>query len=105
MKTSLVAVLLAASATLASVAAPAFASNYGPAPFYRPSVSDTRPVPQPAARADAPATTMASDDENDSSDSNNAQQAYGGVSAGSSQADTRRNLTLTPWQHGLFAHH
>jgi hypothetical protein len=99
MKTSLLAVLLAASATLASVAAPAFASNYGPAPFYRPSASDTRPVPQPAARADDPATTKTSDDANDG------QQAYGGVNPGSSQAGTRQNLTLTPWQRGLFAHH
>jgi hypothetical protein len=99
MKTTLFAALLAASATLATVAAPAFASNYGPAPFYRPSVSDARPVPQAAQDATGHAMTTASND----GDAGNAQQSYGGVSDGSSQADARRSLT--PWQRGLFAHH
>jgi hypothetical protein len=100
MKTTLFAALLAASATLATVAVPAFASNYGPAPFYRPSVSDARPVPQAAQAAGEPAMTTAA---NDADADNNAQQSYGGVSDGSSQADTRQSLT--PWQRGLFAHH
>ncbi|HEY4353837.1 MAG TPA: hypothetical protein VGN31_21600 [Paraburkholderia sp.] len=100
MKTTLFAALLAASAALATVAAPAFASNYGPAPFYRPSVSDARPVPQAAQGAAEPAMTTAA---NDADAANNAQQSYGGVSDGSSQADARRSLT--PWQRGLFAHH
>jgi hypothetical protein len=102
MKTTLFAALLAASATLATVAAPAFASNYGPAPFYRPSVSDARPVPQGAQGAQGaaePAMTTAAND----ADADNARQSYGGVSDGSSQADARRSLT--PWQRGLFAHH
>jgi hypothetical protein len=97
MKTTLFAALLAASATLGTVAAPAFASNYGPAPFYRPSVSDARPVPQAVQNAAGPAMTTAAND------ADNAQQSYGGVSDGSSQADARRSLT--PWQRGLFAHH
>ena len=108
MKTPLFAAVLAASAVLATVAAPAFASNYGPAPFYRPSVSDARPVPQAAQGAtqgtaqgttEAAMTTAANDADAD----NNAQQSYGGVSDGSSQADARQSLT--PWQRGLFAHH
>jgi hypothetical protein len=99
MKTTLFAALLAASATLATVAAPAFASNYGPAPFYRPSVSDARPVPQAAQGTAEPAMTTAAND----ADTDNARQSYGGVSDGSSQADARRSLT--PWQRGLFAHH
>jgi hypothetical protein len=36
MKTKLIAALLVAAS--ASIAAPAFASGYGPAPFYRPNV-------------------------------------------------------------------
>jgi hypothetical protein len=99
MKTTLFAALLAASATLATVAAPAFAGNYGPAPFYRPTVSDARPAPQAAQGAVEPAMTTAAND----ADAEHAQQSYGGVSDGSSQADARRSLT--PWQHGLFAHH
>src|SRR6202000_624959 len=83
MKTTLFAAVLAASAVLATVAAPAFASNYGPAPFYRPSVSDARPVPQAAQGAtqgtaqgttEAAMTTAANDADAD----NNAQQSYGG---------------------------
>jgi|SRR5690349_4072724 len=104
MKTTLFAALLAASATLATVAAPAFASSYGPAPFYRPSVSDARPVPQAAQGtqgAAEPAMTTAANDAD--ADADNARQSYGGVSDGSSQADARRSLT--PWQRGLFAHH
>jgi hypothetical protein len=99
MKTTLFAALLAASATLATVAAPALASNYGPAPFYRPSVSDARPVPQAAQGAAEPAMTTAANN----ADADNVQQSYGGVSDGSSQADARGSLT--PWQRGLFAHH
>jgi hypothetical protein len=95
MKTSLFAVLLAASATLASVASPAFASNYGPAPFYRPSVSDARPVPQPAYSANESVVATASDD------SGNAQQAYGGMNDGNAQAGRH----MPTWQQGLFAHH
>jgi hypothetical protein len=99
MKTTAFAALLAASATLATVAAPAFASNYGPAPFYRPSVSDARPVPQAAnGPADAAVTTAT-----DHADVANAQQSYGGVGAGSSQSDVRHGLT--PDQRALFAHH
>ncbi|CAB3749501.1 hypothetical protein [Paraburkholderia humisilvae] len=97
MKTSLFAGLFAATAVLASLASPAFASNYGPAPFYRPTVSDARPVPQPAASAVEPVMTTASDDTGD------AQQAYGGMNDGHSQAGAGRHMPT--WQNGLFAHH
>jgi hypothetical protein len=93
--------LFAASAALASVAAPAFASNDGPAPFYRPSVSDARPVAQAANGSAASVMTTASDDAD--ADADNARQSYGGMSDGSSQADARQHST--PWQRGLFAHH
>jgi len=100
MKTTLLATLLAASAALATVAAPAVASNYGPAPFYRPSVSDARPVPQAARDAAAEPTAITASNNGDAAD---AAQSYGGVSDGSSQADARRSLTAS--QRGLFAHH
>jgi hypothetical protein len=72
MKTKFIAaVLIAASATLA---APAFASGYGPAPHYNPTVG------APASQQGQSAQTLAAE----------AQQstgvAYGGVQNGSSQA-------------------
>ncbi|MFC0401912.1 hypothetical protein [Paraburkholderia rhizosphaerae] len=89
MKTTFFAVLFAATASLASLASPAFASNYGPAPFYRPSVSDARPVPQAATSA--------------SNDAGDAQQAYGGMNDSNSQSSAGRHMPT--WQQGLFAHH
>jgi hypothetical protein len=76
MKNTLIAALLvAASATLA---APAFASGYGPAPFYRPAVG------APASQQGQNAQTVAA--ERAEANSN----AYGGVNANSSQSGARQ---------------
>ncbi|MFM0669578.1 hypothetical protein [Paraburkholderia sediminicola] len=53
MKTKFIVALLVASS--ASLAAPAFASGYGPAPFYRPDVDE------PAAQRSQSAQTMAAE--------------------------------------------
>jgi hypothetical protein len=53
MKTKILAALLVA--TSVSIAAPAFASGYGPAPFYRPDVS------APASQRGQSAQTVAAD--------------------------------------------
>ncbi|RFU45296.1 hypothetical protein [Paraburkholderia sp. DHOC27] len=72
MKTKIIAALLvAASATLA---APAFASGYGPAPFYRPNVG------APASQQGQSAQTVAA--ERDAA----ANSSYGGVSDQATQA-------------------
>ncbi|MEW6347385.1 MAG: hypothetical protein RXR20_29995 [Paraburkholderia sp.] len=77
MKNTLIAALLvAASATLA---APAFASGYGPAPFYRPAVG------APASQQGQNAQTVAA--ERAEANSN----AYGGVNANSSQSGARQS--------------
>ncbi|PMS38777.1 hypothetical protein B0G57_102410 [Trinickia symbiotica] len=64
MKTKFIAALLLA--TSASIAAPAFASGYGPAPFYRPDVgapSSQRGISaQTLAAEQYNATTVARDD-------------------------------------------
>jgi hypothetical protein len=73
--TLLAALLVAASATLA---APAFASGYGPAPFYRPAVG------APASQQGQSAQTVAA--ERASADAN----AYGGVNAASTQSGNRQ---------------
>jgi hypothetical protein len=81
MKTKILAALLvAASATLA---APAFASGYGPAPFYRPSVG----APGAAERADANANTNSS---------------YGGVNQQTSQSGSAKPVTGL---HSVFFGH
>lgn len=73
MKTKILAALLvAASATLA---APAFASGYGPAPFYRPTVG------APASQQGQSEQTVAAERAQA-----NANSAYGGVSSESSQS-------------------
>jgi len=78
MKTKFVAALLiAASATLA---APAFASGYGPAPFYRPTVG--APASQQGQSAQTVATERA-----------NANSAYGGVNEQTSQSGSRQSTT------------
>jgi hypothetical protein len=69
MKTKLIAALLVAVS--ASVAAPAFASGYGPAPFYRPSVG--APVSQRGQSAQAVAAEQAGA----------ADSSYGGAADGS----------------------
>jgi hypothetical protein len=80
MKTKLIAaVLIAASATLA---APAFASGFGPAPFYRPATG------APASQQGQSEQTVAA--ERASADSNS---AYGGVKAASTQSGTRQRAS------------
>jgi hypothetical protein len=77
MKTKLIAaVLLAASA---SIAAPAFASGYGPAPHYNPTVG------APASQQGQNSQTLAAE----RAQAGNAQAAYGGVNASSSQSGNR----------------
>jgi hypothetical protein len=80
MKTKILAALLvAASATLA---APAFASGYGPAPFYRPTVG------APASQQGQSAQTVAA--ERNSADANS---AFGGVNEQVSQSGSREPTT------------
>jgi hypothetical protein len=80
MKTKILAALLvAASATLA---APAFASGYGPAPFYRPSVG------APASQQGQSAQTVAAERSNATADT-----SYGGVSAQTAQSGSREPTT------------
>jgi hypothetical protein len=81
MKTKLIVALLVAVS--ASVAAPAFASGNGPAPFYRPAVG------APASQRGQNVQTVAT-------------EAYGGVVAGLSQAGS--HAAVTP-SGNLFAHH
>lgn len=79
MKTKLVAALLIAATT--AIAAPAFASGYGPAPFYRPSVG------APASQRGQSAQTVAAE-HNDATGSVN--DSYGGVVASTSESGTRQ---------------
>lgn len=85
-----------ASALLASVfafaAAPAFASGYGPAPFY-------------TASASAPSSQRGQSDQTvtaERSDSANTQSAFGGVPTFTSQSGSR--TPVLP-RNALFAHH
>src|ERR1700754_870474 len=83
MNTKIIAtVLIAASAALA---APAFASGYGPAPFYRPSVG------APASQRGQSAQTVAAEEQQ--ADDNVV--AYGGVRNGDSQTGNRA-ATVAP---------
>lgn len=80
MKTKILAALLvAASATLA---APAFASGYGPAPFYRPTVG------APASQQGQSAQTVAAERSNAATST-----SYGGVSEQTSQSGAREPVT------------
>lgn len=76
MKNKLIAALLVAAS--ASIAAPAFASGYGPAPFYRPAVG------APSSQQGQSAQTVAA--ERAAADSN----SYGGVKANASQSGSRQ---------------
>jgi hypothetical protein len=76
MKTKLIATLLVAVS--ASIAAPAFASGYGPAPSYRPEVG------APASQQGQSAQTVAAERAT-AGESN----AYGGVRNVASQSGTR----------------
>ncbi|WP_144113665.1 hypothetical protein [Paraburkholderia sp. BCC1886] len=85
MKTKFVAALLIAAS--ASIAAPAFASGYGPAPFYRPSVG-------------APASQQGQNSQTVAAEQRNAQvNAYGGVHNATSQSGSR---DVTPAQQAVF---
>lgn len=88
--TKFVAALLVALS--ASAAAPAFASGYGPAPFYRPSVG------APASQRGASAQTVAAERD----EATGSQAAYGGVVSGLSQAGSR--AVVAP-RDNPFAHH
>ena len=79
MKTKLVAALLIAATT--AIAAPAFASGYGPAPFYRPSVG------APASERGQSAQTVAAE-HSDAVGSVN--DSYGGVVASTSESGSRQ---------------
>jgi hypothetical protein len=78
-KNKLLAALLIAAT--ASIAAPAFASGYGPAPFYRPSVG------APASQRGQSAQTVAAA-RNDAVGS--VKESYGGVVASSSESGSRQ---------------
>ncbi len=90
MKTKLAAALLAA--LCASLAAPAFASGYGPAPFYRPSVG------APASQRGQSAQTLAAEREESAA----TQPSYGGVAVQSSQSGSRE---ITTPHDNFYAHH
>jgi hypothetical protein len=80
MKTKLLAALLVAVS--ASIAAPAFASGYGPAPFYKPQDG------APAAQRGQSAQTLAVEQRE-----NGANAAFGGVKDASSQSGVRAQAT------------
>ncbi len=81
MKTKLVAALL--TALCASLATPAFASGYGPAPFYRPAVG----APTSQRGQSAEAATAERDGAADM------QHSRGGVPAGTSQTGSHAAAT------------
>lgn len=80
MRNKLLAALLVAATT--SIAAPAFASGYGPAPSYRPSVG------APASQRGQSAQTVAADRNNSAVGSAN--DSYGGAVASSSESGSRQ---------------
>jgi len=90
MKTKFVSALLLALSAFA--AAPAFASGYGPAPFYRPSVG------APASQRGQSAQTVAASND----DAAGAQSAYGGVVSGQSESASR--VAVAP-RDNLYARH
>ncbi|WGS48336.1 hypothetical protein LFL96_11025 [Paraburkholderia sp. D15] len=79
MKTKLIAAVLVAVS--ASIAAPAFASGYGPAPFYRPAAG------APASQQGQNAQTVAVEQANAQANS------YGGVKSVSTQSGTREPVS------------
>jgi len=92
MKTKLIAALLVAVS--AAVAAPAFASGYGPAPFYRPSVG--APVSQRGQSAQVVAA------ERNSTGNATADTSYGGVASATSESGSRQFPHTT---RSLYAGH
>jgi hypothetical protein len=92
MKTKLIAAALIAAS--AAVAAPAFASGMGPAPYYRPTVG------APASQRGQSAQTLAA--ERQQADDNVV--AYGGVGSGDTQTGNRTAQT-TPAGEPVFKGH
>ena len=90
MKTKLIVALLIAVS--ASVAAPAFASGYGPAPFYKPAVG------APASQSGQSLRTVAAERE----DATGPEKAYGGAVYGTSEAGSSLPVAS---RDNLFAHH
>jgi hypothetical protein len=90
MKTKLAAALFAG--LFASLAAPAFASGYGPAPFYKPAVG------APSSQRGQSVQTIVAENGN----IDVAGQAQGGVAAGHSESGSRAAVTL---QGSVYAHH
>ncbi|TDN61819.1 hypothetical protein [Paraburkholderia sp. BL10I2N1] len=90
MKTKFIAALLVALS--ASAAAPAFASGYGPAPFYRPSVG------APASQHGQSVQTLAAERD----EATGSQEAYGGVVSGHAQSAGR--AAVTPLDN-IYARH
>src|SRR5258708_19206195 len=88
-KMPIVALLVGA---LVSLSTSAFASGYGPAPFYRPSVG------APASQRGQSVATISVEQQNGV----DAQRAYGGVTAGSSQSSGRAAVAH---QGNVYAHH
>jgi hypothetical protein len=76
----------------ASVAAPAFASGYGPAPFYRPSVG------APASQRGQSQQTVAAEQHGVASPT----ESYGGVVSGSSDSGSQESLALA---RNIYAGH
>ncbi|MEX3857955.1 hypothetical protein AB3X94_28575 [Paraburkholderia sp. BR10923] len=90
MKTKLIVALLVAVS--ASVTAPAFASGYGPAPFYKPSVG------APASQSGQSLRTVAAE----RGDEATPEKAYGGAVSGQSQSGGHVAVRSSD---KLFAHH
>lgn len=90
MKTNLIVALFVAVS--ASITAPAFASGYGPAPFYQPAVG------APASQPGQSTRTVAAERE----DATDSQESYGGVVSGLSQAGSHVDVTS---RDNLLAHH
>lgn len=78
MKTKLIAALLVASSAV--LAAPAFASGYGPAPFYRPEAG------APASQRGQNAETLAAEEKAFAAE----QTSVGGVASQSGQSGSRK---------------
>ena len=87
MKKNLLASLLIA--VTASIAVPAFASGYGPAPSYRPSVG-------------APASQQGQNTQTIAAQNNADANAYGGARSSVSQSGSSRDRTTTKAQAVFF---
>ena len=96
MKTKIIAAVLIAAST--AIAAPAFASGYGPAPAYRPGIG------APSSQRGPSAQTLAAE----AQQVNDNTVAYGGVRNGNSQTGTRivtPTDAMSSRNSKLFSHH